>query len=74
MRQWHRVGSDVTVARARAVDIGQYAAFCGNHVHGLDGPTFWGLWRAAKADGYQGEKVKAFLSTANCGFVSKYGH
>lgn len=73
MRQWHRIGSDVTIARARAVDIGQYATFCGNHVHGLDGPTFWGLWRAAKADGYHGEKVMAFLSRANCEFVSKYG-
>jgi len=73
MRQWHRVGSDVTVARARAADLGQYAAYCGAHVHGLDGPTFWGLWRAAKADGHNGEKVKAFLSRANGGFVSKYG-
>jgi len=73
MRQWHRVGSEVTVARARAADIGQYATLCGCHVHGLDGPTFWGLWHAAKADGYNGEKVKAFLGTANSGFVSKYG-
>jgi len=73
MRQWHRVGSDVTVARARAADVGQYAALCGGHVHGLDGPTFWGLWRAAKADGHNGEKVKAFLSRANGDFVSKYG-
>jgi len=73
MRQWHRVGSDVTVARARAADVGQYAALCGGHVHGLDGPTFWGLWRAAKADGRNGEKVKAFLSRANMEFVSKNG-
>lgn len=73
MRQWHRVGSDVVVARARAADVGQYAAFCGSHVHGLDGPTFWGLWRAAKADGHNGEKVKAFLGRANSGFVGKHG-
>lgn len=73
MRQWHRVGSDVTVARARAADVGQYAALCGGHVHALDGPTFWGLWRAAKADGHNGEKVKAFLGRANSEFVSKYG-
>jgi len=74
MRQWQRVGSDVTVARARAADVGQYASLCGGHVHGLDGPTFWGLWHAAKADGHNGEKVKAFLSRANNAFVDKYGH
>jgi len=73
MRQWQRVGCEVIVARARAADIGQYAALCGGHAHGLDGPTFWGLWHAAKADGHKGEKVKAFLSRANAGFVSKYG-
>jgi len=73
MRQWQRVGSEVTIARARAADIGQYAGLCGVHVHGLDGPTFWGLWYAAKADGYNGVKVKAFLCSANCGFVGKYG-
>jgi len=73
MRQWHRVGSDVARVKACAADIGQYASICGDHVHGLDGPTFWGLWHAAKADGHNGEKVKAFLSRANQGFVAKYG-
>merc|ERR1712224_408814 len=76
MRQWQRVGSELTVARARAADIGQYSALCllrGDHVHGLDKPTFWGLWYAAKADGHKGEKVKAFLSTAEGGFIEKYG-
>jgi predicted RNA-binding Zn-ribbon protein involved in translation (DUF1610 family) len=73
MRQWQRVGSEVTITRARAADIGQYDALCGVHVHSLDGPTFWGLWHAAKADGHNGEKVKAFLSRANREFVGKYG-
>jgi hypothetical protein len=73
MRHWQRVGSEVVVARARAADVGQYATLCGGHAHGLDGPTFWGLWRAAKADGHNGEKAKAFLSRANRDFVNKYG-
>merc|ERR1712054_608104 len=43
MRNWYRVGSEVTVARARVADIGQYVALCGVDVHRLDRPTFWGL-------------------------------
>merc|ERR1712127_285183 len=73
MRQWQRVGSEVTIARARAADIGQYTALCGRHLHSLDKPTFWGLWYAAKADGYNGEKVKSFLCRANRDFVNKHG-
>jgi len=72
MRQWQHVGSEITIARARAADIGQYAALCGTHVHRLDGPTFWGLWHAAMADGHKGEKVKAFLTRANGDFASKH--
>jgi hypothetical protein len=68
MREWGRVGTSLTCQRARAVDLNEYSHMCGSHVHGLDKPTFWGLWRAAK-----GEKAKEFLSRANQGFVSKYG-
>lgn len=68
MREWGRLGASLTCQRARAADLDQYASMCGRHVHGLDGPTFWGLWRAAK-----GEKAKEFLRSANQGFNSKYG-
>jgi uncharacterized protein YegL len=68
MREWSRVGTSLTRQRARAADLNEYSHMCGTHVHGLDGPTFWGLWKAAK-----GEKAKAFLSTANQGFVAKHG-
>lgn len=74
MQEWRRVGADVTVARARAADIGQYENLVSKspHVHGLDGPTFWGLWFAAKADGHGGSKVRAFLQTANREFRAKH--
>merc|ERR1712107_283313 len=73
VREWHRVGTDITVTRARACDIGQYAEMCGSHVHRLSREAFWGLWQAAKADGCNGEKVKEFLRRANQGFNNKYG-
>jgi len=68
MREWSRVGTSLSCQRARAADLNEYSHMCGPHVHALDGPTFWGLWNAAK-----GEKAKLFLSTANQCFVSKYG-
>jgi len=68
MREWARLGASLTCQQARAADLDQYSHMCGSHVHGLDKPTFWGLWRAAK-----GEKAKEFLSRANQGFVSKHG-
>mmetsp|Transcript_123085 Transcript_123085/g.359351 ORF Transcript_123085/g.359351 Transcript_123085/m.359351 type:complete len:1144 (+) Transcript_123085:57-3488(+) len=68
MRQWGQLGASLTRQRAMAADLDQYAHMCGSHVHGLDGPTFWGLWNAAV-----GEKAKEFLSKANQGFVAKYG-
>mmetsp|Transcript_59220 Transcript_59220/g.133328 ORF Transcript_59220/g.133328 Transcript_59220/m.133328 type:complete len:676 (-) Transcript_59220:156-2183(-) len=67
MREWDRLGEDITCQRARAADLEQYSHMCGCHVHGLDGATFWGLWRAAR-----GEKARVFLSTANQGFWSKH--
>eukprot|EP00928_Gymnodinium_smaydae_P090995 TRINITY_DN7469_c0_g1_i2.p2 TRINITY_DN7469_c0_g1~~TRINITY_DN7469_c0_g1_i2.p2 ORF type:complete len:295 (+),score=44.89 TRINITY_DN7469_c0_g1_i2:1902-2786(+) len=73
MQEWRRVGTDLTVTRARACDIGQYANMCGSHVHGLTKQAFWGLWYAAKRDGHNGEKVREFLKSANQGFVQKYG-
>jgi len=73
MQEWHRVGTSITITRARAADIGQYQDLCGSHVHGLNKETFWGLWRAAKADGHGGLKVKEFLSRANRDFVNKHG-
>lgn len=69
MREWGRLGASLTCQRARAVDLEQYSHMCGTHVHGLDKPTFWGLWNAAS-----GDKVKQFLSSANQGFQSKHGH
>jgi len=68
MRDWSRLGASLTFQRARAADLEQYASMCGGHVHGLDGPTFWGLWKAAT-----GEKAKEFLLRANQGFQAKYG-
>jgi len=75
MAQWRRVGCDLVVAKAKCADLGQYADLVGaaSHAHGLDKPTFWGLWRAAKADGHRGEKVLYFLSRANGEFGRKYG-
>jgi hypothetical protein len=71
MREWGRLGADISFQRARAADLNQYSSMCGTHVHGLDKPTFWGLWKAAKIGGY--EKTMQFLRTANSGFVNKYG-
>jgi hypothetical protein len=71
MREWGRLGTDISFQKARAADLNQYASMCGTHVHGLDKPTFWGLWRAAQAGGH--EKTIQFLSTANSGFVNKHG-
>jgi len=71
MREWGRLGASLTFQRARAVDLEQYADMCqkhGGHVHGLDKPTFWGLWNAAT-----GPKAKKFLSSANQGFLEKHG-
>merc|ERR1712194_545751 len=71
MREWGRLGASLTFQRARAVDLEQYAHMCqqnGGHVHGLDKPTFWGLWKAAT-----GPKAKEFLSSSNQGFVEKHG-
>jgi len=72
VREWHRVGTDITVTRARACDLQQYAHMCGSHVHGLSKEAFWGLWRAAKSQGSDGQKVKEFLMRANQGFQHKY--
>jgi hypothetical protein len=70
MQEWGRLGASLTFQKARAADLEQYSQLCGSasHVHGLDKQTFWGLWRAAA-----GEKAKAFLQTANQGFVAKHG-
>lgn len=68
VREWGQLGASLVFQRARAVDLDQYSHMCGTHVHGLDKPTFWGLWNAAK-----GEKAKEFLSRSNQGFVAKYG-
>lgn len=72
MREWGRLGTDISFQKARAADLNQYSSMCGTHVHGLDKPTFWGLWRAAQVGGY--EKTMQFLRTANSGFVNKHGH
>lgn len=74
MKQWKSVGSDIVVAKARASDLGQYIALFGSlHAHGLDKPTFWGLWQAALMDKSEnGEKVQYFLSKANNAFALKH--
>jgi len=71
MREWGRLGTDISFQKARAADLNQYSSMCGTHVHGLDKPTFWGLWQAAKIGGH--DKALQFLRTANSGFVNKYG-
>jgi hypothetical protein len=69
MREWGRLGASLTYQRARAADLEQFAHMCGSgHVHSLDKPTFWGLWRAAT-----GDNAKEFLSRANCDFRNKHG-
>lgn len=70
MREWARLGSDITYQRARVADLAQYAHMCSekSHVHGLDKATFWGLWKAASST----EKVLAFLGTANKDFAEKH--
>merc|ERR1719453_229390 len=70
MREWNQIGSSLIYQRARAADLEQYSHMLGHgHVHGLDKPTFWGLWNAAT-----GEKAKAFLRSANQSFKAKYSH
>jgi hypothetical protein len=68
MREWSKLGTNLTYQRARATDLNEYSHMCGSHVHGLDKQTFWGLWSAAT-----GDKAKEFLSRANQGFVAKHG-
>jgi len=74
MAKWQQVGSEVVVARARAADLGQFIELCGGscHAHGLDKPTFWGLWRAATEDCHEGAKVAHFLGLANDEFRRKH--
>jgi len=69
MKEWGQLGASLTFQKARAADLEQYSDLCAAapHVHGLDKQTFWGLWKAAT-----GEKAKAFMQTANQGFVAKY--
>jgi len=70
MREWGRLGANISFQRARAADLCQYSSMCGSHVHGLDGPTFWGLWSAAQVGGR--EKAREFLSKANRCFAEKH--
>jgi hypothetical protein len=73
MTQWVAEGRKLAFCKARACDIGQYSNMLGNHhVHGLSKEMFWGLWDAAIHDGYGGEKVEAFLATANNEFRYKH--
>lgn len=73
MSDWRAVALDVTAARARAADIGQFSSMLGDHAHGLSKGAFWGLWSAARSDGSGGDKVMAFLAKANSEFANKYG-
>jgi len=54
--------------------LGQFIELCGGscHAHGLDKPTFWGLWRAATEDCHEGAKVAHFLGLANDEFRRKH--
>uniref|UniRef100_A0A7S0AAC3 VWFA domain-containing protein n=1 Tax=Pyrodinium bahamense TaxID=73915 RepID=A0A7S0AAC3_9DINO len=73
LQDWRAVALDVTSARARAADIGQFSSMLGSHAHGLTKGAFWSLWEAARSDGFGGEKVRAFLERANNCFANKYG-
>mmetsp|Transcript_20251 Transcript_20251/g.57559 ORF Transcript_20251/g.57559 Transcript_20251/m.57559 type:complete len:1130 (+) Transcript_20251:100-3489(+) len=74
MREWSVVGASLVYQRARVADLSQYAGLLGSgHTHGLDKPTFWGLWRAARAGGADAENARLFLSRSNAGFVNKHG-
>jgi len=71
MKEWGKAGASLTFQRALVADIDQYSQMMNGHAHGLDGPTFWGMWKAAKAGGH--EKAKIFLSNCNSEFTNKYG-
>merc|ERR1712107_435445 len=49
MREWGQVGASMMYQRALVADLDQFSQMWTGHAHRLDGPTFWGLWRAAKA-------------------------
>lgn len=70
MAQWTSQGEQLAFLKARASDIGQYTEMVDahKHVHGMSKEMFWGLWEAAICDGYGGDKVWAFLRTANDSF------
>lgn len=73
MARWTSEGQQLAFHKARACDIGQYEGMIGcQHVHGLSKEMFWGLWEAAIHDGHGGEKVRAFLETANEGFCQAH--
>eukprot|EP00551_Chaetoceros_affinis_P013307 CAMPEP_0203685570 /NCGR_PEP_ID=MMETSP0090-20130426/48615_1 /ASSEMBLY_ACC=CAM_ASM_001088 /TAXON_ID=426623 /ORGANISM="Chaetoceros affinis, Strain CCMP159" /LENGTH=1159 /DNA_ID=CAMNT_0050554767 /DNA_START=184 /DNA_END=3663 /DNA_ORIENTATION=+ len=71
LAEWKTVGEDRIFFEARAADINAFQGMLGGHVHGLDKPTFWGLWKAAKNTKNE-EKVLSFLSTANEAFFLKH--
>merc|ERR1712217_801262 len=71
MKEWGKAGASLTFQRALVADIDQYSQMMKGHAHSLDGPTFWGMWKAAKAGGYG--KAKIFLSSCNREFTNKYG-
>jgi hypothetical protein len=71
MKEWGKAGVSLTFQRALVADIDQYSQMMKGHAHSLDGPTFWGMWKAAKAGGH--EKAKIFLSSCNREFTNKHG-
>lgn len=71
MREWGQVGATMTYQRAFVADLDQFSRMWTGHAHGLDGPTFWGLWHAAKAGGHN--KARVFLASCNREFAEKHG-
>jgi len=75
MAQWKCEGERMVFLKARVSDIGTYEGMVNaqRHAHGLSKEDFWGLWEAAVCDeSAGGEKVRAFLETANETFRYKY--
>lgn len=61
--EWARLGAGLTFERAVAADLRGYEDLLGraSHIHGLDKPTFWGLWHAAQRSPDKAERLPKAL-------------
>lgn len=72
MAKWKEEGQSLVYFSAKAADIAQFSDMLPDgHVHGLDKPSFWGLWKAAK-NTKNSHKIALFVQKANECFVQKH--